>query len=80
MERERLRFLSPAADTLAAEEAQRRGEAALRGYLAALVEGRGRVSSAICSSRERDGVLTVTLTAECREEIGRQVPIYTHFQ
>ena len=80
VERERLRFLSPAADTLTAEEAQRRGEAALRGYLAALVEGRGTVSSAICSSRERDGVLTVTLTAECREEIGRQVPIYTHFQ
>ena len=61
---------------LPAEEARRKGEAILTEYLHTLVDRYGTVQSALCTAQERDGVLRVTLTAECREEIGRQVPVY----
>ena len=35
------------------------------------------VSSTLCTSRREGDGLLVTLTAECVEEIGRAVPIYT---
>ena len=62
--------------TVTAEEARRQGETLLTEYLHTLVDGYGTVQSALCTTRESGGVLRVTLTAECREEIGRQVPIY----
>ena len=60
-----------------AVEAERAGEAILTSYLASIVEPYGSVSSTLCTSRQRDGVLLVTLSAECVEEIGVRVPIYT---
>ena len=60
-----------------AAEAERAGEAILSSHLASIVEPYGTVSSTLCSSRLKDGVLLVTLSAECVEEIGTRVPIYT---
>lgn len=57
--------------------AERAGEEILSAYLASLVEPYGTVSSTLCTSRQRGGVLTVTLSAECVEEIGVRVPIFT---
>lgn len=65
----------PAARDAAA--AERAGESILTAYLASLVEPYGAVSSTLCTSRQKDGVLLVTLSAECVEEIGVRVPIYT---
>jgi len=62
--------------TLTAAEARQKGEAILTEYLHTLVDDYGTVQSSLCTAREADDVLRVTLTAECREEIGRQVPIY----
>ncbi len=39
----------------------------------------GEEVSHVFSARERDGTLTVTLTAECREELGRFIPAPTFF-
>ena len=44
---------------------------------AALTDALGDGGEAVelqCSAEERDGMLLVTLRAECREEIGRFVP------
>jgi Cell division septal protein len=57
-------------------EAQKDGEALLKEYLAALVEREGTVSSTLCSVRRQGDVLEVTLTAECREQIGVSSPVY----
>lgn len=57
--------------------AERAGERILTAHLSSLVEPYGTVSSTLCSSRQKDGVLLVTLSAECVEEIGVRVPIYT---
>ena len=46
-------------------------------YLHTLVDPYGTVESTLCSSRQKSGRLLVTLKAECREQIGEQVPIYT---
>ena len=40
------------------------------------MEADGEVRSELCAAREVQGVLYVTLKAECREQIGRSVPIY----
>ena len=37
----------------------------------------GTISSTLCSSKQRGDTLTVTLLAECVEEIGKSVPILT---
>ena len=42
-----------------------------------MVEPYGAVRSTLCSARQKGDTLTVTLTAECEEEIGESVPIYT---
>ena len=42
-----------------------------------MVEPYGEIVSTLCSARQRGDVLEVTLSAECREEIGESVPIYT---
>lgn len=61
---------------LSAEEAQKRGEAALMEQLETEVAPYGEIRSALCSARVRDGVMEVTLSAECAEEIGESVPLY----
>ena len=77
LERETCRYYETeqaAVDITATEAA---AEQALTDYLHTLVDEYGAVSSTLCSSRQRDGSLEVTLAAECVEQIGRTVPIYT---
>lgn len=75
--RERLRFYETQAAALPRAAAERRAEAALTEYLKTQVEPHGEVVSTLVSAREKGGVLQVTLAAECREEIGKTVPILT---
>jgi len=58
-------------------QAEALGEQILTQHLRATVAPYGEIRSTLCSARERNGVLEVTLTAECVEEIGETVPIYT---
>lgn len=58
-------------------EAERAAEQVLTEQLQCMVAPYGAVRSTLCSSRQRGDTLTVTLTAECEEEIGEIVPIYT---
>ena len=51
-------------------------EAVLRARLEEEVAPYGQVVSTLCSSRETGEGLEVTLRAECRESIGKLVPIY----
>ena len=60
-----------------AAAAERAGEAILTAYLGSAVEPYGSVTSALCSARQKGDVLLVTLSAECVEEIGVRVPLYT---
>ena len=75
---ETLRFYETAPAEVPLETAQARGEAALTAYLHTLVDEHGTVTSTLCSVRQRGGTLTVTLSAECVEQIGRRVPILTN--
>jgi len=59
------------------EQLQEQTGAVLEAYLHSMVEPYGIVKSTLCTSRQKGGTLFVTLTAECEEEIGEQVPIYT---
>ena len=59
--------------TLPHEEVRTRGEALLHGYLLTQVDG--EVVSERYAAAEKDGMLFVTLFAECHERIGRTVPI-----
>lgn len=49
----------------------------LEAYLHSIVDPWGEVTASRVDSRLRGDLLTVTLTAECREEIGISVPVYT---
>ena len=77
--KEHYRFYQPEQQTLDAGQAQREGEAILTEYLHTLVDPHGTVTSALCQTRQTAGGLEVTLRAECREQIGEQMPIYTEF-
>ena len=61
-------------DAAGAEQA---AGAILNDQLLRMVEPYGEVRSTLCSSRQRGDTLLVTLSAECREEIGETAPIYT---
>ena len=74
---ETCRFYTLTPVTRDAAEAEREGERILTEYLQTAVEPYGSVSSTLCTSRQREGVLLVTLAAECEEEIGVRQPIYT---
>lgn len=63
---------------LSAEEARRRGESALQDQLKTEVSPYGEIRSTLCGARTRGDTLEVTLSAECAEEIGERVPIYTN--
>ena len=58
-------------------EAERAAERVLTEQLQRMVEPYGTVRSTLCSSRQKGDTLTVTLTAECEEQIGESVPILT---
>lgn len=79
--KEQYRFYDPVSpsdpDEASVEQAKEAGEAALTAYLNTLLEGYGSVSSTLCTSRQEGDTLEVTLRAECREQIGQPVPIYT---
>lgn len=75
--KETFRFYEAVPVRREAAEAEQTGEEILNAYLTSLVEPYGTVSSTLCASRQRGGVLTVTLSAECVEEIGVRVPIFT---
>ncbi len=62
-------------DGLRAEELRSELEQQLMTELLQDIGEEGEVLSSAFTSSERDGVLYVTLRAECREEIGRTVPL-----
>lgn len=64
-------------ETLPAAEAQKRGRKILEEYLRSLLDGEGKISSVLCAASRRGDTLTVTLNAECTEQIGRKEPVYT---
>ena len=76
-ETETLRFYETEPVTVTQARRQKETGAALEAYLHSLVDPYGEVTASQIASRLRGGVLTVTLTAECREELGTQAPIYT---
>lgn len=71
------RFYEPEKASRSVQEAEQAAEAFLTEYLQSIVEPYGEIASTLCASRRRDGVLEVTLSAECVEEIGVRTPIYT---
>lgn len=77
LERETCRYYETETSTVDVTSAEAAAEGALTEYLHSLVDGYGTVSSTLCSSRQRGDILTVTLSAECVEQIGQSVPIYT---
>ena len=76
-ETETLRFYETEPVTVTQARRQKETGAALEEYLHSLVDPYGEVTASQVASRLRGDVLTVTLTAECREELGTQAPIYT---
>lgn len=77
VERETFRPFTLQRVTAAPEQARKRGEQLLTAYLHTLVDGYGEIVSSLCTGGASGDALTVTLTAECREQIGKIVPIYT---
>ena len=73
---ETCRFYELVSVEISAAQAEAQGEAILTDYLHSLVDPYGTVTSTLCTSRQTEGGLLVTLTAECVEEIGETVPIY----
>ncbi len=58
-------------------QAEKNAEAVLTAQLHEMVDPYGVVRSTLCSSRQKGDTLVVTLSAECEEQIGEMVPIYT---
>ena len=71
------RFYESVPTPQVAAQTEKTAEAILKAQLLQMVEPYGEVCSTLCSSRQRGDTLLVTLSAECREEIGESVPIYT---
>ena len=71
------RFYETAPRPRSPVEAERAAEQVLTEQLRQMVEPYGTVRSTLCSSRRQGDTLIVTLTAECEEQIGESVPIYT---
>ena len=76
-ETETVRFYETEPAALSQQERQTAVGAALEAYLRSIVDPYGEVTASQVTSRLRGDVLTVTLTAECREAIGETVPVYT---
>ncbi len=71
------RFYEPVPVSRSAAETEQAAGAILSAQLREMVEPYGEVVSTLCSSRQKGDVLAITLSAECREEIGESVPLYT---
>ena len=76
-ETETVRFYETEPAALSQQERQAAVGAALEAYLRSVVAPYGEVTASQVTSRLRGEILTVTLTAECREAIGETVPVYT---
>jgi len=74
---ETYRFYEPVSRKQSVREAETQAKAWLTEYLHTQVDPYGTVSSALCTADPEGECLSVTLTAECVEQIGTQVPIYT---
>lgn len=74
VERERLREYETTLCPIDPQAAQTMLEETLLARLEGLLGEKGEVVSTSFSARQGEGLLTVTLTAECREELGRFVP------
>lgn len=74
LEREVRRAYIPRTVEVNLEAAQTMLENQLAARLEQLVGEDGTVESSACSARVEGGLLRVTLMAECREEIGKEVP------
>lgn len=74
---ERYRFYETASAEPSLAQAEKAAEAVLIAYLHSLVEPYGTVKSTLCTARQKGDALLVTLKAECEEQIGESVPIYT---
>ena len=77
LERETLRPYARREVPLSADALRSKGEAILRDYLASTLAEDAEIRSALCTLREEGDTVTVTLQAECEEEIGEKVPILT---
>lgn len=75
MVRETIRFYDTAEAVRSAAAAKAEGEALLHSYLQSLLPEGGEVLAAVTAAEERGGRLTVTLRAECREQIGETAAI-----
>ena len=74
---EKWRFYEAVPTARTAAEAEKAAEAILTAQLQEMVEPYGEVKSTLCSTRQKEDALIVTLSAECLEEIGETAPIYT---
>ena len=74
--RERWRFYEERTVSRSRQQAEQQGRQALTAYLEELVAPHGEICSTLCTAVQQGDVLRLTLRAECREEIGRSVPIY----
>ena len=74
---ETFRFYEAVPTARTAAEAEKAAEAILTAQLREMVEPYGEVKSTLCSARQKGDTLAVTLSAECLEEIGETVPLYT---
>lgn len=74
---ETCRFYETETQARSPVEAEQTAERVLAEQLQRMVEPYGTVRSTLCTSHQRGDTLTVTLTAECEEQIGESVPIYT---
>ena len=77
LERETLRPYARREVPLSADALRAKGEAILRAYLESTLAEDAEVRSALCALKEEGDTVTVTLQAECEEEIGERVPILT---
>ena len=77
VERETWRYFTLETVSVSPETAGKRGEALLTEYLHTLVDPYGAVSSALPAVKRDGDAAAVTLSAECVEQIGQTVPIYT---
>ncbi|MBR3640869.1 MAG: sporulation protein YqfD [Oscillibacter sp.] len=77
VEKEQYRFFETETTEISEKEAQARAEDILSAILRDEVTPFGEIEKTETTARRRGDVLTVTLTAECREELGVSVPIYT---
>lgn len=71
------RFYEAVPTPQTAAQAEKTAGDILTAQLHEIVDPYGEVGTTLCSARQKGDTLLVTLSAECREEIGKAAPIYT---